>query len=205
MEKRRVLLTEVPRDYTQIQSSLGEARPQNIVVFPALFEGETKAVIELASLRAFPATHLTFLEQLTQSIGVVLNTIEATMRTEGLLKQSQQLAAELQTQQKELQQTNEQLAQKAQQLAEQNSEVERKNHEIEQARRALEEKAARTGPHLEVQIRVPGQHVARAAHAAQLHPRARPAAGRKSRRQPDQPSRSNSPAPSMAPALTCST
>ena len=71
----------------------------------------------------------------------MLNSIEATMQTEGLLKQSQQLATELQTQQKELQQTNEQLAQKAQQLAEQNYEVERKNQEIEQARRALEEKA----------------------------------------------------------------
>ena len=89
-----------------------------------------------------PHCRLTFLEQLTASIGIVLNTIEATMQTEGLLKQSQQLAAELQTQQSELQQTNEQLAQKAQQLAEQNVEVERKNQEIEQARRALEEKAA---------------------------------------------------------------
>src|SRR6202042_967684 len=82
-----------------------------------------------------------FLEQLTASIGIVLNSIEATMQTEGLLKQSQQLATELQMQQKELQQTNEQLAQKAQQLAEQNVEVERKNQEIEQARRALEGKA----------------------------------------------------------------
>src|SRR5207237_2307791 len=82
-----------------------------------------------------------FLEQLTNSIGIVLNSIEATMQTEGLLKQSQQLAGELQTQQKELQQTNEQLEQKAQQLAERNVEVERKNQEIEQARRALEEKA----------------------------------------------------------------
>ena len=90
---------------------------------------------------AFTASHLAFLEQLTASIGIVLNSIEATMQTEGLLKQSQQLATELQTQQKELQQTNEQLAQKAQQLAEQNVEVERKNQEIEQARRALEEKA----------------------------------------------------------------
>ena len=72
----------------------------------------------------------------------MLNTIEATMQTEGLLKQSQQLAGELQSQQTELQQTNEELAQKAQQLAEQNAEVERKNQEIEQARRALEEKAA---------------------------------------------------------------
>ncbi len=118
-----------------------QAVPRNIIVLPVLFEDRVKAVIELASLSSFTASHLAFLEQLTASIGIVLNSIEATMQTEGLLKQSQQLAIELQTQQKELQQTNEQLAQKAQQLAEQNVEVERKNQEIEQARRALEEKA----------------------------------------------------------------
>jgi CheY-like chemotaxis protein/signal transduction histidine kinase len=120
---------------------LFESVPKNVIVLPVLFEDRVKAVIELASLSSFTASHLAFLEQLTASIGIVLNSIEATMQTEGLLKQSQQLAAELQTQQKELQQTNEQLAQKAQQLAEQNVEVERKNQEIEQARRALEEKA----------------------------------------------------------------
>jgi CheY-like chemotaxis protein/signal transduction histidine kinase len=83
-----------------------------------------------------------FLVQLTDSIGIVLNSIEATMQSEGLLTQSQQLAGELQAQQRELQQTNEQLEQKAQQVAERNVEVERKNQELEQARRALEEKAA---------------------------------------------------------------
>jgi len=110
-------------------------------VLPVLFENQVKAVIELASVSSFTTSQMTFLEQLTDSIGIVLNSIEATMQTEGLLKQSQQLAGELQTQQKELQQTNEQLEQKAQQLAERNVEVERKNQEIEQARRALEEKA----------------------------------------------------------------
>jgi HAMP domain-containing protein/CheY-like chemotaxis protein/signal transduction histidine kinase len=142
LEKLRILLPEVPDDYTRIHSSLGEARPASIVVLPVLFEGETKAVVELASLYPFTETHLVFLEQLTQSIGVVLNTIEATMRTENLLVQSQQLTLELQTRQTELQQTNEELASKAKQLAEQNVEVERKNKEVEQARRALEEKAA---------------------------------------------------------------
>ena len=142
VEKKRILLTDIKTDYTRIQTSLADARPKSIVVLPMLFEGQTKAVIELASLRAFSITHLAFLEQLTQSIGVVLNTIEATMRTENLLQQSQQLTVELQTQQKELQQTNEELAQKARQLAEQNVEVERKSQEVEQARRALEEKAA---------------------------------------------------------------
>jgi CheY-like chemotaxis protein/HAMP domain-containing protein len=141
LEKQRILLTKVPRQYARVQSSLGSAKPKNIVVLPVLFEGETKAVIELSSLQPFTATHLTFLEQLTQSIGVVLNTIEATMRTENLLQQSQQLTMELQTRQTELQQTNEELASKAKQLAEQNVEVERKNKEVEQARRALEEKA----------------------------------------------------------------
>ncbi|MGA8216334.1 MAG: response regulator, partial [Candidatus Sulfotelmatobacter sp.] len=140
-EKRRMLISELPSNTISIRSGLFEAVPRNVIVLPVLFEDRVKAVIELASLSAFTTSHLAFLEQLTASIGIVLNSIEATMQTEGLLKQSQQLATELQMQQKELQQTNEQLAQKAQQLAEQNVEVERKNQEIEQARRALEEKA----------------------------------------------------------------
>ncbi len=141
IEKRRILIRDLVDSKVTIRSGLFEAVPRNVIVLPVLFEDRVKAVIELASLGAFTASHLAFLEQLTASIGIVLNSIEATMQTEGLLKQSQQLATELQTQQKELQQKNEQLAQKAQQLAEQNAEVERKNQEIEQARRELEGKA----------------------------------------------------------------
>jgi HAMP domain-containing protein/CheY-like chemotaxis protein len=142
VEKQRILLNDVPPDYTRISSSLGDAPPSSIVVLPLLFEGHVKAVIELASLKPFTSTNLILLDQLTTSIGVVLNTIEATMRTEGLLKQSQQLTVELQSRQSELQQTNEELGTKARLLAAQNAEVELKNREVEQARRALEEKAA---------------------------------------------------------------
>ncbi|GIK95998.1 MAG: histidine kinase [Alphaproteobacteria bacterium] len=142
IDKRRMLITDVPENVVPISSGLLKLRPRNLIVLPVLFEGQVKAVIELASVNAFTMLQMSFLEQLTASIGIVLNSIEATMQTEGLLKQSQQLAAELQAQQKELQQTNEQLEQKAQQLAERNVEVERKNQEIEQARRALEEKAS---------------------------------------------------------------
>ena len=141
-DRRRMLITEMPTYAVPIGSALFKAVPQNVIVLPVLFENQVKAVIELASLTAFTTLQITFLEQLTTSIGIVLNSIEATMQTEGLLKQSQQLAGELQAQQRELQQTNEQLEQKAQQLAERNVEVERKNQEIEQARRALEEKAS---------------------------------------------------------------
>jgi HAMP domain-containing protein/CheY-like chemotaxis protein/signal transduction histidine kinase len=142
IERQRILLTNVQDEEITIGTGLVELYPRAVIVLPVLFEGHVKAVIELASIAEFTASHVNFLEQLTGSIGIVLNTIEATMRTEGLLKQSQQLAGELQAQKKELQDANEELAQKARLLAEQNAEVELKNQEIEQARRAVEEKAA---------------------------------------------------------------
>jgi HAMP domain-containing protein/CheY-like chemotaxis protein/signal transduction histidine kinase len=141
LDARRILLTEMPREITPIGSGVFKTKPRSAIVLPVHFEGQVKAVIELASTGSFTELQLSFLDQLTTSIGIVLNSIEATMQTEGLLTQSQQLATELQSQQRELQQTNDQLEQKAQQLAERNVEVEAKNQEIEQARRALEEKA----------------------------------------------------------------
>ncbi len=134
LEKQRIWLTNVPRDYIVVSSGLGAAPPTNIIVLPILFEQQVKAVIEIASLDRFTETHLSFLDQLMESIGVVLNTIEANSRTESLLTQSQSLA-------QELQQTNQELAEKARLLSEQNFEVERKNSEVEQAKLALEEKA----------------------------------------------------------------
>ena len=133
-DARRMLITDIPSDTIPIRSGLFQAVPRNIAVLPVLFETQVKAVIELASVSDFTDLQMSFLEQLTSSIGIVLNSIEATMQTEGLLKQSQQLAIQLQTQQRELQQTNEQLEQKAEQLAE-------RNVEVEHARRGLEEKA----------------------------------------------------------------
>ena len=141
IEKRQILLSNVPADYIRISSGLGDGTPATLVVLPVLFEGTVKAVLELASFERFSPTHLGFLDQLMESIGIVLNTIEANTRTEDLLKQSQSLAAELQAQQEELRQTNQQLGEKAKLLADQNVEVERKNAEVEQARQALEEKA----------------------------------------------------------------
>jgi CheY-like chemotaxis protein/signal transduction histidine kinase/HAMP domain-containing protein len=134
LEKQRIWLTNVPRDYITVSSGLGAAPPTNIVVLPILFDQKVKAVVEIASLERFNETHLSFLDQLMESIGVVLNTIETNSRTESLLTQSQSLA-------QELQQTNLELAEKARLLSDQNIEVERKNREVEQAKRELEEKA----------------------------------------------------------------
>jgi len=147
-DKRPILLEDVPADFIKIGSGLGEARPANVTILPALFEDEVKAVIELASFSEFNETHQNFLDQLMESVGIVLNTIAATMRTEGLLKQSQLLTQELQarqteltTKQEELHNTNEELEEKAQLLENEKKQVEAKNLEIEMARRALEEKA----------------------------------------------------------------
>jgi HAMP domain-containing protein/signal transduction histidine kinase/CheY-like chemotaxis protein len=134
VDKERILLTNVPNNYSKIGSGLGQANPVNLIVLPVLFETEIKAVIELASFDTFSQTHLDFLSQLTESIGIVLNTIEANSRTEDLLEQSQSLTDELRR-------TNEELQDKAHLLVKQKEEVEAKNKEVEEARKSLEEKA----------------------------------------------------------------
>ncbi len=167
IEKQRILLTKVPTDYIHIASGLGQAAPFNIVVLPVLFEGDVKAVMELASFEGFSPTHLTFLEQLTESIGIVLNTIQANTRTEDLLRQSQSLAGELQSQQQRAA------------AVERPARGEGAAAGGAEHRGRAQEPGGRAGPpgargegvaaraHLEVQVRVPGEHVARAADAAQ--------------------------------------
>jgi len=140
-EKERILLTDVPGDYVRISSGLGDSAPLNIIALPILFEGSVRAVVELASFSPFSLTHQAFLDQLTESIGLVLNTIEANTLTENLLKQSQSQAQELQSRQEELSTSNEDLASQAARLAEQYTEVERKNQEVVLAKRLVEEKA----------------------------------------------------------------
>ncbi len=135
IEKRKLSLSSVPAAFFKIATGLSEQSAADVLVLPVVFEGEVRGVIELASLERFNPSHQAFLDQLTESIGIVINTIEANTRTENLLKQSQSLAVELQ-------QTNEELQEKARLLAHQNEEVERKNREVELARQALEEKAS---------------------------------------------------------------
>jgi signal transduction histidine kinase/HAMP domain-containing protein len=141
LERKTILVTNVPPTSLRISTGLGDGLPVNIVVLPVLFEEQCLAVIELASFRAFSPINQSFLEQIVETVGVVLNTIIATMRTEELLTQSQSLGTELQKRQEELQRTNAELEEKALELARQNRAIEVKNAEIELARRELEERA----------------------------------------------------------------
>jgi signal transduction histidine kinase/HAMP domain-containing protein/CheY-like chemotaxis protein len=142
LEGKPIRLTDVPPDYIKISSGLGDATPVGIDVMPIMFEEQVLGVIELGSLRPFSEVNQQFLDQLTETIGVVLNTIQANMRTEELLAQSQLLTQELQKQSEELRQTNDELQDKALLLSQQNRDIEIKNAEIELARAGLEEKAA---------------------------------------------------------------
>ncbi len=148
VEKKTVVLSDVPKGYLKITSALGSASPGHVVVLPVLFEDRVLAVLELASFRPFSDVHQAFLAQIVETVGVVLNTIIATTQTEVLLEQSQSLAtelqsrsAELQARQRELQNTNAELEEKAVQLERQNRAIEVKNAEIELARRELEDRA----------------------------------------------------------------
>jgi signal transduction histidine kinase/CheY-like chemotaxis protein/HAMP domain-containing protein len=140
-ERKRINVTNVPADYLKISSALGEAPPSHLVVVPIIFEGDVKGVIELGSFQRFSAIKLAFIDQLIESLGIVVATIEATMRTDELLRKSQRMAEELRLQQDELQTTNEALQEKARLITTQKEEVEKKNHEVELAKQEIEEKA----------------------------------------------------------------
>jgi CheY-like chemotaxis protein/signal transduction histidine kinase/HAMP domain-containing protein len=149
LEKKSILLSRVPHDYIHVTSGLGEAPPLNLIVLPVLFEDDVRAVIELASFEPFSQIHRLFLEQLTESIGVVLNMIGANMRTEELLKQSQSLAdelkeqsSELQRQQSELKRSNQELEQQAQTLRASEEMLREQQEELQQVNEELEEKAS---------------------------------------------------------------
>jgi signal transduction histidine kinase/CheY-like chemotaxis protein len=146
--RRAVVVAGIPEGYIKISSGLGEAAPANLAIVPILFEDQVLGVIELASFTPFSQVQTDFLEQLTETLGVNVNTIIANARTDALLEESQRLTSELQirseelqAQQEELQRSNADLEDKAALLAAQNRDIETKNTEIEQARQEIEERA----------------------------------------------------------------
>ena len=223
VERKSILVTDAPDDYVKVTSGLGEAPPVNLIVLPILFEEQVLGGrSSSASLQPFTEVNLAFLEQLAETIGVVLSNIANTARGAAGSAREELLAAELssaprreraqslsseelQTQQEELQQTNEELQEKAALLSQQNRDIEVKNAEIERAREALEERAAQLALSLALQVRVPGEHEPRAAHAAELAAHPVQAAGRQPGRQPHRQADRVRRRRSTRPAPTCCT
>src|SRR3712207_4416368 len=149
LEAKPILITQAPDDYVKVSSGLGDAAPRNIMVLPVLFEEQVMAVIELATLHDFSEVDQTFLEQLSETLGVVLNAIIANQRTEQLLEQSQELtrelqerSEELQSQQEELRRSNAELEEQAQSLKASEELLQTQQEELRQTNEELQEKAA---------------------------------------------------------------
>jgi signal transduction histidine kinase/DNA-binding response OmpR family regulator len=148
LERMPILITEAPHDYIKVSSGLGEVAPVNLIVLPIVFEDAVLGVIELASLHPFTDTRLSFLEQVSETIGVVLSTIIANMRTEELLSESQRLAQELQSQSEELQNQQEELRRSNAELESQAASLkaseellQQQQEELQQTNEELQEKA----------------------------------------------------------------
>ena len=159
-EKTRIMLTDVPGDYVQISSGLGEATPLNLVLLPVVFEKELLAVIELASFNRYTPIQVDFLDQLSEVLGIGFNAIRTSQRNDELLAESQTLTEELQSQQEELTQTNEELEEKARPVEDQKRDVERKNREVEAAKADIEDKASQ----LELTSRYKSEFLANMSH-----------------------------------------
>lgn len=150
LEKSPIILTDVPSDYIRVKSGLGEAAPLTIYVLPVTFEGDVKAVIELASFKPFTMTQQTFLEEIINGLGIVIENVMGRNQLAKLLEESQLLveevqaqSEELQSQQDELRATNEELEEQTQALRQSEGKLQLQQEELEETNAELNEKANR--------------------------------------------------------------
>jgi signal transduction histidine kinase/CheY-like chemotaxis protein/CHASE3 domain sensor protein len=148
-DRKRILLDQIPEGYFRITSALGDTLPQVLLLQPAVFENQVRAVLELALLHHPTPTQLALVERVADSLGIVLNTIAANQRTEELLVQAQRLTGELQAQQEELNVKNRDLRnselllqEQQEELKQTNEELEQTNEELQQTNEEIEEKAS---------------------------------------------------------------
>jgi HAMP domain-containing protein/signal transduction histidine kinase/ActR/RegA family two-component response regulator len=129
-ERKPIIVTDVPADYAEISSGLGHAAPRNIAVYPVLFEGQVRGVIELGSFHEFTPVQLAFLEQLMLSVGLAINLIGTSMRTEQLLQQLQGSNVELDRRRGELEERARQLEERNSEIAAAGASLEAKSQEL---------------------------------------------------------------------------
>ena len=128
-ERKPILVTDVPENYVEITSGLGKSSPRNIAVYPIFFEDQVRGVIELGSFHEFTSVQLAFLEQLMLSIGLAINLIGTSMRTEQLLQQLQGSNVELDRRRKELDERALQLESRKREVAQASASLEAKSQE----------------------------------------------------------------------------
>jgi len=97
-EKARIFITDVPADYFDVASGLGNSRPNCILLVPLKIAEQVHGVIELATVRLLRPFEIEFVESLSESIASSLMAVRTSERTAQLLKQSQGQAETLKEQ-----------------------------------------------------------------------------------------------------------
>jgi hypothetical protein len=138
LEKKQILLSEVPEDYISIASATGKATPRNIIVTPIVHEDELKGVLEIGAFREFDDEDLRFLEEGVHAIAVSVHTARSRVRLADALEQAQKAAQEMESQKQELARINDDLEEQAMELAASESRLQQQQEELRAINEELE-------------------------------------------------------------------
>jgi two-component system chemotaxis sensor kinase CheA len=150
LEKKIIIVSNLPDDYIKISSGVGEAIPRNILILPCVANNEVQCVIELGAFQEFSDIQIEYMEQVGEGIAISIHAAEARQKMQELLAKTMEQSEELQVQQEELKQSNEELEEQAKALRQseaalqaQQEELRQSNEELEEQARALRESEAR--------------------------------------------------------------
>lgn len=140
LEKREIVLDQVPEGYLQVSSGLGQATPRHIRLKPIMHEGRVMAVLELGALGEPSPYQGLFLESVSEGIAISLHSAEGRGKLAKALEESRAMSEELQVQQEELKTANEELEEQTSLLQSSEEKLRAQQEELQVTNEELEEK-----------------------------------------------------------------